>query len=131
MIVSKTLILSRYSDFFYGFVDWLAKQGLPAPPGEVFYEYTFLWNRQRVSPEEGYRRCPELLTQALNHFSKELGDRFQEYLQRGAIVPHTMFFTQLGAPETIFIKKKEGLTGDESSSALAYWEMRTSQERQR
>jgi hypothetical protein len=128
-IVSKTLILSRYSDFLYGFVDWLKKRGLPTPPADVFSEYTFLWNQKRGSLEEGYRLSPVLLEQALGHFSSELRDKFREYRMREAIVPHTMFFTHLGAPETIIIRKEQPPNGDENSAALAYWEMRASQER--
>lgn len=129
MIVSKTLILSRYLDFFYGFMDWLHRRGLPSPPGEVLFEYTFLWNQEQCSLEEGYRRCPELLTRAIGRFSKEVADKFQEYLRREAPVPHTMFFTHLGAPETIIIRKERRPDEDTTSESFAYWEMRASEER--
>jgi len=128
VIISKTLILNRYLDFFYGFVDWRARRGLSPVPGEALLEYTFLWNQERGSLAEGYRHCPELLARALDRFSSELGDSFREYLQREPTVPHTMFFAHLGAPDTILIRKERSPTYDEDGPALKYWKMRASRD---
>ena len=124
IVVSKTLILNRYLDFFYGFVEWRTRRQLPQPPREVFLEYTYLWNQQRWSPADGYRGCPELLAQAINRFGKELGDSFRQYLRTEVTVPHTMFFTHLGAPETIVIRKEPQPGFETNSPTVAYWRMR-------
>jgi len=126
VVVSKTLFLNRYLDFFYGFVDWRRSRGLLLPPGEVLLEYTYLWNhQQRASLAEGYRRCPELLTQAMERFGGDLANSFRVYLSREVVVPHTMFFAHLGSPETILIRKDRQSTFEKDSPALAYWQMRS------
>jgi len=124
-VVSKTIFLNRYLDFFYGFVERCQARKEPVPPGEVFLEYTYLWNREQMSLAEGYRRCPELLARAIDRFSKELGDSFREYLRTERTVPHTMFFSHLGAPETILIRKDAKHERPEESVGLAYWEKRS------
>lgn len=128
VVVSKTLLLNRYLDFFYGFVEWAHRRRLPVPPREIFLEYTYLWNQQDCSGAEGYRRCPELLARAMDRFGSEFGENFRRYLQDEATVPHTMFFAHLGAPETIRIRKEPRPEFDEASAALAYWQMRASQD---
>jgi hypothetical protein len=124
VVVSKTLILNRYLDFFYGFVDWRRRRNLPPLPGEILLEYTFLWNQQQWTLPEGYRRCPELLATAIGRFGLELRESYRDYLQGEATVPHTMFFTHLGAPETIVLRKEPDPMFDEKSAALAYWQSR-------
>ena len=128
VVVSKTLILNRYLDFFYGFVDWQRRRGLPSPPGEVFLEYTFLWNRERGSLVEGYRRCPQLLTEALDRFDNKLGESFRDYCRLEATIPHTMFFTHLGSPDTILIGKKPAPRDTYESAAHEYWAKRNLEE---
>lgn len=128
VIVSKTLILNRYLDFFYGFVDWQHRRGLLSPPGEVFLEYTFLWNRERGSLVEGYRRCPQLLARALDRFDNKLGESFRDYCRLEATIPHTMFFTQLGSPDTILVGKKPGPRDTYESAAHEYWAKRNLEE---
>lgn len=128
VVVSKTLLLNRYLDFFFGFVDWALRRRLPIPPREIFLEYTYLWNQQRCSPAEGYRGCPDLLARAMDRFGRKFGEQFRQYLGDEPTVPHTMFFVHLGAPETIKIRKEPRPAFDEASEALAYWQMRDSQE---
>jgi hypothetical protein len=128
VVVSKTLLLNRYLDFFFGYVDWARARQLPIPPGEIFLEYTYLWNQDGRSLVEGYRDCPALLARAMDHFGGEFGAHFSEYLRDEVTVPHTMFFAHLGSPETIRIRKERQPTYDEQSPALAYWEMRASAE---
>lgn len=128
VVVSKTLLLNRYLDFYYGFVDWASRKRLRVPPPEIFLEYTYLWNQQRWSPAEGYRGCPELLARAMDRFGNEFANHFRQYLREQTTVPHTMFFAHLGAPETIRIRKELQPTYDENSPALAYWQMRASRD---
>jgi hypothetical protein len=106
IVVSRTLLLNRYLDFFYGFVEWSKRRHLEVPPRGISLEYTYLWNKQRWSPAEGYRRCPELLARAMDRQGKKFGDHFRRYLREETTVPHTMFFAHLGAPETIRISKE-------------------------
>jgi len=40
---------------------------------------------------------------------------------------YTMFFAHLGAPETIKVRKEPAPAFDDASEALAYWQMRASQ----
>lgn len=127
VVVSKTLILNRYLDFFYGFFYWAHRRQLELPPPELFLEYTYLWNQKRWSLQQGYRRCPELLATAMDRFGHDLGKHFRQYLQDETTVPHTMFFAHLGAPETIKIRKEPQPTYDEGSAAHAYWQTRASQ----
>lgn len=130
VVVSRTLLLNRYLDFFYGFVNWARRKRLPIPPGEIFLEYTYLWNQHRWTLAEGYRGCPDLLARAMDRFGGEFGNHFRQYLRDETTVPHTMFFAHLGAPETIRIHKERQPTYDEVSAAFAYWQMRASQDAQ-
>lgn len=125
VVVSKTLSLNRYLDYFCDFAEDCRRRERPVPPGEVFLEYAYLWNRERLSPAEGYRRCPELLARAMDRFGKDLGDYFREYLRTERTVPHTMFFCHLGAPETILIRRDQARSTPEGNAALTYWEQRS------
>jgi CHAT domain len=124
-VVSHTLSLNRYLDFFYGFNEWRRSRRLPPTPGEVILEYTYLWNRLRCPPAEAYQRCPQLLIMAMERFGSELAASFREYVSSGITLPHTMFFSHLGAPETIILGKERQPSFDEDSPAQMYWQMRS------
>ncbi|MGA7916949.1 MAG: hypothetical protein WCA00_17065 [Candidatus Acidiferrales bacterium] len=124
-VASKTLYLNRYLDFFYDFHEWCSGRKIPGPPSEVFLEYTHLWNSEQTSLTEGYRSCPELLARAIDRFDKGIGKTFREFVQTEKTVPHTMFFSHLGAPETTLIGKDPKPVGPEEVVAQ-YWKKRSS-----
>jgi hypothetical protein len=124
LVVFKTLALNRYLDFLYAFDESLSRKGLRRTPGEFILEYTFQWNqRPERDPDELYRLCPEIMISALRRFSAELVDEFRNFLAAGKIVPHTMFFTHLGSPESILLRKAARRSSP-SSPAQDYWRAR-------
>jgi hypothetical protein len=128
-VVSKTIALNRYLDYYYGFVEWCTRRGRPLPPPEVLFEYTYRWNHGPGDMAAGYHGCTELLRDALHHFGAAFSKDFQEYLAIGTTVPHTMFFVHLGAPETLRIRKEQDPDFKADSPSLAYWRAREAQER--
>ena len=125
VVVSKTLILQRYLDFFYGYKAWRSKKGLPAVPSEFFYEYPYRWNKTVTSLPDGYLRCTDTMREALAFFGDEFAVTFDRYLKLETVMPHTMFFTHLGSPETISLVKE---TREEypGTPAREYWRRRDS-----
>lgn len=124
-VVSHTLSLNRYLDFLYGFDEWRRRRRLSRAPGEVILEYTYLWNQQQLSSADAYRGCPQLLAKAMDRFGSDLGASFREYLGSEATVPHTMFFSHLGAPDTIILQKDRQAALNEGNPSQIYWQMRS------
>jgi hypothetical protein len=123
VVVSKTIILQRYLDFFYGYQRYRAKRRLREVPPQFYLEYTYQWNRRTKSLVDGYQRCLEIMRHALASFDAEFANSFDRYLALGATMPHTMFFTHLGSPETIKLGKKPI---QKESEAREYWKRRDS-----
>jgi hypothetical protein len=126
-VVSKTIFLKRYLDFYYGYLRWAERKRLPLPPRGVSLEYTFLWNRRVSSLADGVRETPDILAKALDHFGPEFAESFRRYLAEESTVPHTMFFSHLGASETIKILKERKKNHDTDSPALRYWRKRSAE----
>jgi hypothetical protein len=130
LVVSKTLALNRYLDFLYGFDDFLTRKGLQPVPREFILEYTFLWNdRPERDSDQLYRLCPEIMVEALQRFDASLVDEFRNFLALGRILPHTMFFTHLGSPESILLRKGK-VRSTVGSPAERYWRARLRESRE-
>lgn len=123
-VVSKTLILQRYLDFFHAFLEWRKEKRLKPVPSEFYWEYTFRWNKSTKDLAEGYRRCPALVRDTLAHFGEDLAQEFDHFLMLDRVMPHTMFFTHLGSPETITLRKQKRNNVDIGRSAVEYWRQR-------
>ena len=72
---------------------------------------------------KGYKRCPDLIAEALAHFGNVLADKFKAYLRNAHTVQQTMFFIQLGSPESIVLHKSASRAPD-SPHVRSYWEKR-------
>jgi hypothetical protein len=130
LVVSKTLALNRYLDFLYAFDEFLIGRGKDPVPRDFILEYTFQWNQHTErDPARLYTLCPEIMAAALQRFGSFLVDAFREFLAAGPPLPHTMFFTHLGSPEGILIRKSASPTNEESPSE-AYWNERLRESRQ-
>jgi hypothetical protein len=87
-------------------------------------EYTYRWNSSGIkNMAEGYKRCPEMIGAALAHFSKALAEYFEKYVRNTRPIQHTMFFSQLGSPETTVLHKSE-TRAPEPADVRSYWERR-------
>lgn len=126
-VVSKTLGLNRYLDFLEGYDRWRLKKGLGRVPIDFRLEYTYRYNKARLSPEEGYHACTALMREAMMHFGKGYEQSFNHYLMHVRTIPHTMFFTQLGSSESIHIRKTREADHAENR-ALTYWQERAEQD---
>lgn len=123
-VVSKTLMLNRYLDYVIQFSGWLKRKRRAQIPAEFFREYTYRWNSSGFkNMAEGYKRCPELIQEALAHFSKDIAQDFNDYVRNTQPVQHTMFFSQLGSPETILLHKAES-RAPEPADVRNYWDKR-------
>jgi hypothetical protein len=91
-------------------------------------EFTYRWNRSNLGLAQGYHACTRLLREALAHFGAEFGTGFDQFLASVPIVPHTMFFTQLGSPETIRIHQEDDTSYEATSVSVEYWARRAAQE---
>lgn len=130
MVVSKTLALNRYLDFLYAFNEFLARKGNDPVPDDFIMEYTFQWNHHPESdPAQLYKLCPEIMASALRHFGLSFVDAFREFLAAGPPLPHTMFFTHLGSPEGILIRKSASHANEDSPSER-YWSERLQESRE-
>jgi len=61
----------------------------------------------------------------MDRFGSDLGASFREYLGSEATVPHTMFFSHLGAPDTIILQKDRQAALNEGNPSQIYWQMRS------
>jgi hypothetical protein len=126
-VVSKTLGLNRYLDFVEGFNRWCDKKRLPHAPTEFGMEYTYRYNKARLSAQAGYHACKQVMQDAMRHFGNQCANAFEYYLKHIPTIPHTMFFTQFGSPETIkIIKTKDADT--QNNKAHEYWQERAAQD---
>jgi hypothetical protein len=128
-VVSKTLALQRYLDYVYSFREWRAHRGLPELPAEVTQEYTYLWNTRRLGLRAGYKACLQILRDAIAHFGHQYAADFDTYLATTETVPHTMFFTHLGSPETIVIRNDSHAGSNTESPTNEYWLRRAEEDR--
>jgi hypothetical protein len=65
-----------------------------------------------------------MLREALAYFGEDFGTEFDRFLSENPIVPHTMFFTHLGSPETIRIVKGDRRADEDTNLAKQYWSRR-------
>lgn len=128
IVVSKTLMLNRYLDFLYGYELWRLRRQLAGIPGEFIFEFTYRWNHAGLDLADGYNQCTDLMVDAFRRFGEEFAESFSTYLQTEPPLPHTMFFTHLGSPETIHIVKEELASPDNGNPALMYWNSRVGEE---
>ena len=99
------------------------KKGIVPCAAQLLLEYPYRWNKTTKSLVDGYRRCPSIIREALTFFGEEFAVAFDNYLKLDAVMPHTMFFTHLGSPETILLAKEASPPGRESE-AEEYWQRR-------
>jgi hypothetical protein len=129
LVVSKTLMLNRYLDFLNGFDEYLSSKGLKSVPREFILEYTYQWNHHSEHDVGRlYTLCPEIMAAAMRRFGQVYEDKFREYLAVESPLPHTMFFTHLGSPESILLRKTRGQS-DLGNPAERYWSHRQRQDR--
>jgi hypothetical protein len=125
MVVSKTLMLNRYLDYIYPYNEWRERKGLPRVPNEFPLEFTYRWNRLRgVSQTEAHRKYAEIVEGALAYFGAEFATSFRLFLEGHDAIPHTMFFTHLGSPETIHIIPGQAKKARTRLTSIEYWEKR-------
>ncbi len=126
-IVWKTLVLNRYLDFLWAFNEDQVKRKKSPAPGETIFEYTYLWKKKLDGGfDRGYKMCPDLLKEAISKFSHSIAAEFELFLRRNVVVPHTMFFTHLGSPDTIRIVREARTTAAVSElESHKYWTART------
>ena len=127
-VVSKTLMLNRYLDFLYGYELWRKRRQLAGIPGEFIFEFTYRWNKAGLDLAQGYNKCTDLMVDAFRRFGEEFASSFSTYVQMEPPLPHTMFFTHLGSPETVHIVKEKSASRDNDNPALMYWNSRVREE---
>lgn len=108
-VVGSSLLISRYKDELHGFNQYQARRkAKPAPP-EVGHEFLYQLIKKFGSiTREAYERFAEILASSISYINKEVGDEFRQYSKLNMSVPHSMFFTHLGSPETIRIISSPG-----------------------
>jgi len=124
-IVWKTIVLNRYLDFLWAFNDEQLRRKKTPAPGETIFEYTYLWKKRlKGGFDTGYKMCTELLKEAISRFDPSIAEDFETFLRRNIVVPHTMFFTQLGSPETIRVTRTLKAPSALKSESHEYWAAR-------
>jgi hypothetical protein len=126
-IVSKTLALNRYLDFLYAYQRWGLKKGVAFSPSEFGPEYTYRYNREHLPPAEGYRQCMRIMHETMEYFGKTHAEAFASYMKNIPTIPHTMFFTNMGSPESIHIVKAEKQDTSDNP-AETYWKRRRTED---
>lgn len=87
-------------------------------------EYPYRWNRSALGPADGYRRCTEIMSEALGYFGGAFAREFDQFLEHNTVMTHTMLFTHLGSPESITLVKKNIRNSNAGSEAYHYWRRR-------
>jgi hypothetical protein len=123
-VVQRTFLLNQYLDYLYRFRDWRIRRRSSDVPDEIVLEFTYRWNAFKGTNADRHSNCIRILRSALEHFDRGLATSFDDFLARFAVSPHTMFFTQLGWPETIHIKKTRRPPGAEGAISREYWAQR-------
>lgn len=130
MVVSKTLMLNRYLDYLHPFDRWRARKGLPQVPKDFILEFTYRWNKLRgISQSKAHGNYIEFMRSALRHFGAEFASSFDNFIETEDAIPHTMFFTQLGSPETIHIVKSSSRIDSQELQSVKYWQRRAEEDR--
>jgi hypothetical protein len=106
-VVWKTLVLNRHFDFLHTFAGEQMRRKRRRVPRGVVSEYINLW-QQRVTqgPAQGYQLCPEIVKDALGRLDPAVAADFDVFLRRNVVVPHTMFYTHIGSPDSIRIVRR-------------------------
>lgn len=84
-----------------------------------------------MSYVDAHRNYIDLMQNALSHFGSEFSDSFRDFLATEDAIPHTMFFTHIGSPETITIVAEPNKRSRRASIAIEYAKKREAQETQK
>lgn len=102
-VVSKTIMLNHYLDYFIQFKNYLMEK----QPEKVckldrfVLDYTAKWNREKAKEQKTFE---DIVFETVSEVMKDYGlvEEFNQFIERRGILPETSFFISLGTPESIF-----------------------------
>jgi len=105
-VVSKTIMLNSYLDYFVQFIKYLAKKS----PRDISkmdkfpLDYTARWNAKRNKDQAFHQKkfedyVFETVSEVINDYG--LIDQFRNFIDSHGVIPETSFFISLGTPESI------------------------------
>jgi hypothetical protein len=106
-IVWSALSKAQQIDILWDFNDHQRTSGRSEfLTSEVSTEYGKLWNKRYKHIEnkdfsEIYKGSDTLLQEAISNVRPNVLNEFQKYYRRGLNLPHAMFYSHLGSPDTI------------------------------
>ena len=104
-IVSKTILLNHYLDYFVQFGNYLRKKqpNLILKLRNFPLDYTAKWNSEKALDKIFEERVFYIVSEVIKDYG--LDEEFNQFLEQRGILPETSFFVSLGSPESIRIFK--------------------------
>lgn len=107
-IVQLALCKARAHDFLYGFRDLQLRSGRPVPSTELISAFQNAWNERfsrepSFDPMESWLLTPKLLEDAFIRYAPQEAVRFRKFIDEKQALPNSMFYTNLGFPESITV----------------------------